>query len=186
VSVKTARIWDARTGTEIACLKSHMGSVLSAAFSPDGSRIVTTSRDNTARMWDARTGTEIACLQAHTDWVQSAAFSPDGSRIVTASRDKTARIWGVSRTEVLVGERAVVLTAALAHGIGRRTDTEKADLLMQNAPEDLYEAARAQLLNPTKWSPQELQAREQALDETTSALHAPLSPQLLPEPDAVC
>ena len=28
----------------------------SAAFSPDGSRIVTASEDNTARIWDAATG----------------------------------------------------------------------------------------------------------------------------------
>jgi len=30
----------------------------SAAFSPDGTRIVTASRDGTARIWDAMAGTE--------------------------------------------------------------------------------------------------------------------------------
>ena len=32
----------------------------SAAFSPDGARIVTASDDRTARIWDAATGAEIA------------------------------------------------------------------------------------------------------------------------------
>jgi hypothetical protein len=64
-----------------------------AAFSPDGSRIVTSSWDKTARIWDAATAEEIAVLRGHEDRVTSAAFSPDGSRIVTASGDKTARIW---------------------------------------------------------------------------------------------
>jgi WD40 repeat protein len=53
-----ARIWDATTGTEIKVLR-HEDVVLSAAFSPDGARIVTGSGDRTARIWDATTRTEI-------------------------------------------------------------------------------------------------------------------------------
>ena len=67
--------------------------VTSAAFSPDGTRIVTASRDKTARVWDAATAKEIAVLRGHEYRVWSAAFSPDGTRIVTASGDNTARVW---------------------------------------------------------------------------------------------
>jgi WD40 repeat protein len=43
---KTARIWDADAGKAIGKpLQGHTGWVLSAAFSPDGKRIVTASRD---------------------------------------------------------------------------------------------------------------------------------------------
>ena len=66
----------------------------SAAFSPDGKRIVTASEDKTARLWDAETGKPIGePLRGHEGRVSSAAFSPDGKRIVTASGDKTARLW---------------------------------------------------------------------------------------------
>ena len=68
----------------------------SAAFSPDGSRVVTASRDYSARVWNASDGTPIAELEGHTDAMLSAAFSPDGSRVVTASRDRTARVWDAS------------------------------------------------------------------------------------------
>jgi hypothetical protein len=74
-------------------LGGHESYVYSAAFSPDGSRIVTASSDKTARIWDAASGKEIAVLRGHEKSVDSAAFSRDGSRIVTASDDKTARIW---------------------------------------------------------------------------------------------
>ena len=66
----------------------------SAAFSPDGRRIVTASDDKTARIWDAANGQPIGePLRGHDGAVMSAAFSPDGKRIVTASADKTARVW---------------------------------------------------------------------------------------------
>ena len=78
---------------EFAVLSGHGGHVISAAYSPDGTRIVTASADKTARIWDARTGRELTVLSGHGDRVESAAYSPDGSRIVTASDDKTARIW---------------------------------------------------------------------------------------------
>jgi WD40 repeat protein len=61
---KTARIWDAAGGKEIAMLRGHQSWVRSAAFSPDGSCIVTASWDGTARIWDAATGEEIAVLRA--------------------------------------------------------------------------------------------------------------------------
>ena len=53
--------------------------MLSAAFSPDGKRIVTASFDGTARIWDAATGEPIGePLRGHERGVTSAAYSPDG------------------------------------------------------------------------------------------------------------
>jgi WD40 repeat protein len=67
--------------------------VLSCAFSPDGTRVVTVSYDKTVQLWDAKTAAPLATLVGHTGLVRSCAFSPDGKRVVTASRDATARLW---------------------------------------------------------------------------------------------
>lgn len=76
-----------------AVLRGHRSIVYSAVYSPDGSRIVTASRDGTAWIWNASTGESIVRLNGHSGGVVSVAWSPDGKRVVTASSDKTARIW---------------------------------------------------------------------------------------------
>jgi WD40 repeat protein len=47
-------VWDAATGKPVTGPLEHHAAVMSAAFSPDGTRVVTASRDKTARVWDVR------------------------------------------------------------------------------------------------------------------------------------
>jgi dipeptidyl aminopeptidase/acylaminoacyl peptidase len=110
-------------------LGGHDGFVRSAAFSPDGSRIVTASLDKTARIWDAASAKEIAVLRGHGDDVNSAAFSPDGSRIVTASEDKTARIWDAAsaREIAVLGRRDDSVRSAAFSPDGSRIVTASND-----------------------------------------------------------
>ena len=95
-----------RPGQEIIVLRGHEDCVASAAFSPDGARIVTASDDRTARIWDTVTAHEIALLRGHKDRMTRAAFSADGARIVTASDDLSARIWDAAeRSSPCTGTR---------------------------------------------------------------------------------
>ncbi len=88
-----ARGWDARPGSALLTCVVMVG-IYRAAFSPDGTEIVTTSFDGTARVWSARTGLQLRVLRVGpSDVVNSAAFSPDGSRVVTTSSDGTVRVW---------------------------------------------------------------------------------------------
>jgi WD40 repeat protein/DNA-binding winged helix-turn-helix (wHTH) protein len=95
----SATLWLSRWRLVLA---GHSGSLYHAAYSPDGTRIVTASSDHTARVWDAATGRQITVLEGHTDWVMSAAYSPDGTRIATASVDHTARVWDAATGRPIV------------------------------------------------------------------------------------
>ena len=101
-----------------------------ATFSPDGTRIVTASRDKTARIWDAATGQQMGePLRGHGGPVASAAFSPDGKRIVTASWDGTARLWDAATrqpTAELTGHKDNVNSAAFSPD-GKRIVTASTD-----------------------------------------------------------
>ena len=100
-------------------LKGHIGLVKPAAFSPDGTRIVTASWGNTAYVWTQQGNTWTSVeLIGHTNGVFSAAFSPDGTKIITTSSDRSARVWtqqGNTWTSVeLIGYTDGILSTAFS------------------------------------------------------------------------
>ncbi len=82
----------ASTDESLTTLAGHTSWVRSAAFSPDGTRIVSGSEGGDAMVWDPSTGTSVA-LKGHKSLIWSATFSQDGSKVLTASYDGMARLW---------------------------------------------------------------------------------------------
>jgi len=105
--------------------------VTSAAFSPGGRRIATSSDDGTITIWDAAHDWPIKALSGHTDLVDTAAFSPDGRYIVSASDDGTARVWNAHAAPI-----AVQIGWAEAAQFDPLTSTER-DALGLPRPRDL-------------------------------------------------
>ncbi len=100
---RTAKVWDARTGTTLLDLKGFAGEVF-VSFSPDSTRIVSGSVDGTVKVWDARTGTPLLELKAHKGPVATVSFSADGTRIVTGSWDNATKVWDAQTGKELLNE----------------------------------------------------------------------------------
>jgi WD40 repeat protein/serine/threonine protein kinase/tetratricopeptide (TPR) repeat protein len=98
---RTVRMWDARTGKDVGVPMRHEEAVTTLAFSPDGTMLLTGSKDQTARLWDARTGRPVGEPFKHKGEVTSVAFSRDGGTVLTASLDRTAQLWQVATRQPL-------------------------------------------------------------------------------------
>lgn len=101
----------------LTTLSGHVGEVNSAAFSPDGKLLVTTSNDRTARLWSVDPKSDSFTVKyqlvEHEGEVTGAAFSPDSSFVATVGKDRTARVWDVNtglRIAVLRGHTSPVNT----------------------------------------------------------------------------
>jgi WD40 repeat protein len=88
--------------------------VLGAAFSPDGTRIVTIA-GNHAKIWNVANGTLQYTLQGHSEKVWNVSFSRDGKRLldgVVGSRARRCGTWGRVRLSRPLEGDADVTSAA--------------------------------------------------------------------------
>jgi WD40 repeat protein len=88
----TARLWHLDSLGEPPILLS--GVINAAAFTPDGSRVVTVDEYDGAQLWRVEQPTEPRVLFGRRDSVEQLAFRDD-SRLVTLGPGGMARIWSL-------------------------------------------------------------------------------------------
>ena len=115
--VADAALVEAGDKLPIRVFSGHSDEVRSAAFSPDGKYVVTSSVDATIKLWEAATGQQVRTFNGHTSEVFSVAFSPDGKFILSGSADTTAKLWDVATGQeifTLHGQSGEVWSAAFS------------------------------------------------------------------------
>ena len=101
----------ARAPMPLRIFSGHERSLTAAAFSPDGSRIATASRDGTVRVWRADgTGAPVV-LRGHIFGVSDVTFSRDSNRVAAAS---TLGVWiwaanGAGESRLVEGQHLVAV-----------------------------------------------------------------------------
>lgn len=94
-----AVLWDAATGSVVRRFDGHGYTARSVAFSPDGTRLVTASRDRSAIVWNVATGKRISRLIGHSAYVGQAIFTKDGAGVVTGGNDGLVILWNAATGE---------------------------------------------------------------------------------------
>jgi WD40 repeat protein len=111
-------------------------------FSPDGSKIVTVSRNGNVTVRNT-TGAKLIGLVGHNDSVTTAVFSPDGQNILTASVDRTARIWSLGgKLLFTLRGHASSVKSAIYSPDGRTIATASADATIRLWDTDNDDARR--------------------------------------------
>lgn len=90
---KTARLWDASTGTRRLLYHGHTSRVNALAWSPDSLLLASASDDQSVQIWEAATGCQIFTYREHTAEVMALAWSPDGRFLASGDVDKQVHVW---------------------------------------------------------------------------------------------
>jgi WD40 repeat protein len=96
------RFWEVASGKESGVLGNHVGSVVSLAFSPDGTYLaagtaankkVLTVDPGEIKVWEVRSRQLARVLRGHFEDVRGLVFSPDGRRLVSAGTEGQLKLW---------------------------------------------------------------------------------------------
>lgn len=86
--------WIASTGQPLGePLCGHKGEVKAVAYSPDGSKIISSSKDHTIRLWDANTSWHLGELLRGPERSVNTEVSPGGSQMISNLEKKLIRMW---------------------------------------------------------------------------------------------
>lgn len=108
------KLWSTTTGDCQLLLHEAMSSVLSIAFSPDGTTITSTSMDGTLRYWDTATQKLLDSFNGGTYGISSSSYSPDGTQLIFACDDGAVRLFHLSTRDCKEMDEAHEYPALLA------------------------------------------------------------------------
>jgi WD40 repeat protein/tetratricopeptide (TPR) repeat protein/tRNA A-37 threonylcarbamoyl transferase component Bud32 len=179
-----------RASLRLHCLRGHILPVHSVAFSPNGKRIASGSRDQTVKVWDVQSGQEVLSLQGHTGSVYSVVFSPDGKRLASGvgeyGKPGEVKVWDAQtgrQVLALQGHTGYVWSVAFSPD-GRRLATGSGDKTVkvwdaQTGQENLALKGHTNVVTSVAFSPDGKRLASGSWDSTVKVWDAQTGQQLL-------
>ena len=95
---------NAQSAETMQVLEGHLSSVFCTAWSPDGTRLFSGSRDARLRLWesDAQGRWQLdTVVPAHNFTINDLLMEPRGRWLFSASRDKSIKVWDAKTLKLL-------------------------------------------------------------------------------------
>ncbi len=96
------RIVNTDSLAETKTIANHADWVTAIAWSDDGSRLASASRDKSAKVFDANSGELLISYSGHAAAVRGIAFLPDGKQLFSTGTDKKLHRWELDGAKKVV------------------------------------------------------------------------------------
>jgi WD40 repeat protein len=109
----TVRIWESRSGQEVATLENAVLWLNDMVFTPDGTQIIYVATDG-IRIWNIESAIalngdrgdfRVIASPAEGEFIDSIALNPDGTILAAGYLDSTIKLWDIE-----TGEQLTILT----------------------------------------------------------------------------
>ena len=74
-------------------IEDHADWIFGIAFTPDGKRLASASRDKTSKVFDLEKKESLVTFPGHAQPIYTVSFTPDGKGVATGGEDNRIRIW---------------------------------------------------------------------------------------------
>jgi WD40 repeat protein/serine/threonine protein kinase len=138
------RVCEVESGDGLLNLEGHKGPVICAAYSLDGTRIVSGAWNGEIILWDASTGKSLRRFRDTNHWIGAVSFDRAGRRILTAAGTQTlhpqamrgwAKVWDVEQARVVLTlEEPEAWIFAVAYSPDETRIATGGGVLFPNAP----------------------------------------------------
>jgi serine/threonine protein kinase/WD40 repeat protein len=99
-------------------LKGHTNEIMDLAFSPNGRRLASASKDGTVRIWDFATGAELLQLTAEgVSGFSQVEWSPDGIQLASGTSVRELVIFGTNQLQATPGSATELETGRMVKAI---------------------------------------------------------------------
>ncbi len=98
----TIHVWDTLERTALAVISAHQGEITQLAFSPDGTRLVSSGADNNNYLWDWRNRQQLNTFSNNGVATIRIAYHPSGRRIAIATNE-VITMWDAISGEFIHG-----------------------------------------------------------------------------------
>ncbi|HTA31107.1 MAG TPA: WD40 repeat domain-containing protein, partial [Candidatus Cybelea sp.] len=121
-------LWDARSGEARGSLDGHSSYVTDLLFTPDGSRLISSSADQTIRLWNWNARKPTGVLRAHLDEVDGLSLAPDGRTLASRCKDGSIYLWDLDKPSGHLGYQTLPSLVSIWFGTAQFTPDSRSIL----------------------------------------------------------